>query len=94
MTYNEKDGIRYITLATTGGKLERTDPLTGQIHEIHHVSVRKNAEPAITVLPVKSTLDITKIQPKQQNELPAIQPKPKETDTKKQEMKPVPGTVL
>ncbi|MDR3197078.1 MAG: metallophosphoesterase [Planctomycetaceae bacterium] len=94
MTYNEKDGIKYMTLAATGGKLDRIDPAAGLIHEIHHVSVRQNAEPVITVLPVKTTLDVSEIPSKQQNVLPAVQPKPKETDTKKQDVKPIPGTVL
>ncbi|MDR2754198.1 MAG: metallophosphoesterase [Planctomycetaceae bacterium] len=97
MTYNEKDGIKYITLATTGGKLERIDSNAGLIHEIHHVSLRKNAEPEITILPVKVTLDVTAMpsrQSEQNNNVPKITPLKTETDKKTKEEKPLPGTVL
>ncbi|MDR1923081.1 MAG: metallophosphoesterase [Planctomycetaceae bacterium] len=82
MTYNEKDGIKYITLATTGGNLGRIDPAAGFVHEIHHVSLRKNAAPKITVLPVGSTLDITKMPSGQRNETPSAKPKRNDTDPK------------
>jgi UDP-2,3-diacylglucosamine pyrophosphatase LpxH len=59
LTYNEKDNIQYYTLATTGGNLKAGGkPNDGYIHEIHHVSVRKNAPPKITAFPVNTTIDI------------------------------------
>lgn len=99
MTYNEKDGIKYITLATTGGKLDRIDSNAGLIHEIHHVSLRKNAEPEITVLPVKTTLDITAmpsgIPSGQNNNVPkTASPSKTETNKKTKEEKPLSGTIL
>jgi predicted MPP superfamily phosphohydrolase len=59
LTYDEKDNIKYITLAATGGKLNPEGELKdGFVQEIHHVSVRKNSPPEITALKVKSTIDI------------------------------------
>jgi 3',5'-cyclic AMP phosphodiesterase CpdA len=69
MTFNEKDGIQYMTLATTGGKLDRNDPEAGMMHEIHHVSVRKNHLPQITVLPVKTTFDVTAMPSRRNNDI-------------------------
>ncbi|MDR1964532.1 MAG: metallophosphoesterase [Planctomycetaceae bacterium] len=94
MTFDEKDGIKYLTLATTGGKLSRIDPAAGLIHEIHHVSVRKSAEPEITILPVNSTLDITTMPTRRQNELPKNELPTTKPEQKPTEEKPVQGTVL
>ncbi|MDR2115291.1 MAG: metallophosphoesterase [Planctomycetaceae bacterium] len=94
MTYNEKDKIKYITLATTGGSLDRIDPTAGLIHEIHHVSLKKNREPEITILPVKTTLDITTMPSGRNDNVPKISPLKTETNKKPQEEKPLSGTVL
>ncbi|MDR2706305.1 MAG: metallophosphoesterase [Planctomycetaceae bacterium] len=94
MTYNEKDGIKYITLATTGGKLNRIDPDAGLLHEIHHVSVHKNADPEITVLPVKATLDVTAIPSTQNDNVPKTAPLKTKTKKQNQKEKPLSGTVL
>ncbi|MDR1959397.1 MAG: hypothetical protein LBQ54_10225, partial [Planctomycetaceae bacterium] len=64
------------------GKLDRIDPAAGLIHEIHHVSLRKNAAPEITVLPVGSTLDMTAMPSGRRNEAPAARPKRNETEKK------------
>ncbi|MDR1491375.1 MAG: metallophosphoesterase [Planctomycetaceae bacterium] len=95
MTYNEKDGIKYITLATTGGSLDRIDPAAGLIHEIHHVSVKKNEEPEITVLPVGTTLDVTAAPSGRNDNIPkADLPRKTETDKKSKEEKPLSATAL
>jgi len=61
MTQAEKDGIQYLTLATTGGNMPEYDPAAGRMQEIHHVTVRKNAEPMIAILPVQTNDDETAI---------------------------------
>ncbi|MDR2643764.1 MAG: metallophosphoesterase [Planctomycetaceae bacterium] len=93
MTYNEKDGIKYITLATTGGKLGRIDSAVGLIQEIHHVSLKKNKEPEITILPVKTTLDVTAM-PSSMNNKPKTDTPKNKTTKKPQEEKTFSGTVL
>jgi hypothetical protein len=94
MTYNEKDGIKYLTLAATGGKLDRVDANAGFLCEIHHVSLRKNKEPEITVLPVKATLDVTAMPSTKNDNVPKNTPLKTKTEKKPQEEKPLPGTVL
>jgi len=65
MTYNEKDGIQYLTLAATGGSLDGEATLEeGVAHHIHHVMVKKGSKPAIAGLPVSSTFDITTMPPR------------------------------
>ena len=60
MTHNKKDGIRYITIATTGGSLTENATLEeGALQHLTFITVQKRLEPAIAILPVASTLDIT-----------------------------------
>ncbi len=59
ITYQIRDGIQYMTLATTGGKLEDINPEAGLMHHINHVSVRKDSAPKITILPVGSTIEVS-----------------------------------
>ena len=70
-TTNEKDGIQYMTLATTGGKQDQIDPEAGRLHEIRHISVHKNTPPTITILPVKSTLDVSSMPARRIDDAPA-----------------------
>lgn len=93
MTFNEKDGIRYITLATTGGKLDRNDPQAGMMHHINHVSVHKGSTPKITILPVKSTIDVASMPPRRNAE--NVVSRPRKVDAppvKGEEVKPMPQT--
>ena len=75
-TYMEKDGIQYMTLATTGGKLSELSPEDGFLHHINHVSVHKTSPPKITILPVRSTIDVTSMPSRRSD--PS---KPQEVDT-------------
>jgi 3',5'-cyclic AMP phosphodiesterase CpdA len=73
ITDKEKDGIRYMTLAPTGGNLRELNPEAGMLQEFHHVTVRKNRNPKITVFTIHSTVDTIKPRASgntQQNEPP------------------------
>ena len=57
ITEEEHDGIQYITLATTGGSLSEYNPTVGRLQEFHHVTIRKNAAPVISLFPVPTEDD-------------------------------------
>ncbi len=54
-----KDGIRYMTLATTGGNLSADIPVAGLLHHINVVRVR-DKEFSVASLPVGATFDPAK----------------------------------
>jgi predicted MPP superfamily phosphohydrolase len=96
MTYYERDKIKYLTLAVTGGSLKQPNNLeAGMIHEIHLVSVRKGSEPEIAILPIKSTLDITTMPRQQPNSTRSTTtPEQNKTNKKIKEEKRLPNTIL
>jgi hypothetical protein len=57
MRYDAKDGIEYVTLATTGAGLKDNNPAAGLLHHYHVVTVRKN-QVAMAAFPVNSALDV------------------------------------
>jgi hypothetical protein len=70
MTYNEKDGIRYMTLAATGGNLDRDATIAdGSLHHINVVSVKKGSSPTVAALPVGTTIDAATMPIRRYNEL-------------------------
>lgn len=57
MDYAKRDGIEYVTLATTGGRINpETAPRSGYLDEFHLVTVRKNRI-AMAAIPVSAMLD-------------------------------------
>ncbi|MEM0983530.1 MAG: LamG-like jellyroll fold domain-containing protein [Planctomycetota bacterium] len=60
MRYDPKDGIEYVTLATTGGGQNGTVPDAGWLHHYHVVTVRKN-QVAMAAFPVGEVLDVREI---------------------------------
>ncbi|MDP0491745.1 MAG: LamG-like jellyroll fold domain-containing protein [Verrucomicrobiota bacterium JB023] len=62
MRYDPRDGINYVTLATTGGHQSGAVPAAGYLHHYHYVTVREN-QLGITAYPVGSALDVRDITP-------------------------------
>ncbi|MGE9269023.1 MAG: LamG-like jellyroll fold domain-containing protein [Verrucomicrobiales bacterium] len=62
MHYDEKDGIEYVTLATTGGHQPGTIPSVGYRHHFNIVTVRKERL-ALSALPVGEVMDPREITP-------------------------------
>lgn len=60
MRYDPKDGIEYVTLATTGGGQNSTVPQAGWLHHYHVVTVRKN-QVAMAAFPVGQAMDVREI---------------------------------
>lgn len=52
-----KDGIEYVTLATTGGHQPGTVPNAGYLHHLHLITVRPN-QVAMASLPVGKVMDV------------------------------------
>ena len=70
MTYNKRDDIHYLTLAATGGSLDSSATVEdGVMHHILFVTVRKDMEPSIAILPVGSTIDFMAMPPRRFNEM-------------------------
>ncbi len=55
-----KDGIEYVTLATTGGGQSERVPEAGYLHHFHLVTVRKN-QIALAALPVGEVMDVREL---------------------------------
>lgn len=55
-----RDGIEYVTLATTGGHQWGTVPSVGHLHHFHLVTVRKN-QVAMAAVPVGEVMDVREI---------------------------------
>ncbi|MBK1833113.1 LamG-like jellyroll fold domain-containing protein [Roseibacillus ishigakijimensis] len=62
MRTDAKDGIDYVTLATTGGHQSGALPSAGALHHYHVVTVREN-QVGITAYPVGEALDVREITP-------------------------------
>lgn len=62
MRSDPKDGIDYITLATTGGHQPGVFPSAGYLHHYHVVTVR-DKQIAVTAYPVGGALDVRDITP-------------------------------
>ena len=60
MRYDPKDGIEYVTLATTGGGQSGLVPQAGFLHQYHVVTVRKK-QVALAAFPVGQALDVREI---------------------------------
>ncbi|MBA4039309.1 MAG: hypothetical protein C0468_03100 [Planctomyces sp.] len=58
--YDPKDGIEYVTLATTGGSNQGTVPEAGWLHHYHVVTVRPD-QVALAAYPVGEVLDVREI---------------------------------
>ncbi|MDQ8190616.1 LamG-like jellyroll fold domain-containing protein [Roseibacillus persicicus] len=71
MRSDPKDGIDYITLATTGGHQPGAFPSAGYLHHYHVVTVREN-QVAITAYPVGEALDVRDITPELLEKLQAV----------------------
>lgn len=56
MRYDPKDGIEYVTLATTGGAQSSLVPSAGWLHHFNVVTVRKN-QVAMSTIPVGAMMD-------------------------------------
>ncbi len=57
MTYDQRDGIEYVALATVGGSQSGFAPEAGALHQFHHVTVRKN-QIALASIPVGEAMDV------------------------------------
>lgn len=62
MRYDPKDGIHYVTLATTGGHQSGNVPSAGQLHHYNLVTVRES-QLGITAYPVGEAIDVRDITP-------------------------------
>ncbi len=60
MRYDPKDGIEYVTLATTGGHQNETVPQAGWLHHFHIITVRKD-QVAMASVPVGEVMDVREI---------------------------------
>lgn len=60
MRSDPKDGIEYVTLATTGGGQDGVVPEGGWLHEFHVVTVRKD-QIALSAIPVGQVMDVREI---------------------------------
>ncbi|HMO27189.1 MAG TPA: metallophosphoesterase, partial [Tepidisphaeraceae bacterium] len=60
MRYDPKDGIEYVTLATTGGGQSGLVPHVGFLHHYHVVTVRKG-QVAMAAFPVGQVMDVREI---------------------------------
>jgi hypothetical protein len=60
MRYDPRDGIEYVTLATTGGGQSNTVPQAGWLHHYHVVTVRPD-EVAMAAFPVGAAMDVREI---------------------------------
>lgn len=60
MRYDPKDGIEYVTLATTGGGQSGLVPQAGFLHHYHVVTVRKK-QVAMAAFPVGQAMDVREI---------------------------------
>ncbi len=60
MRYDPRDGIEYITLATTGGSQSARVPDAGYLHHFHIVTVRKDRI-AVAAIPVGAVMDVREI---------------------------------
>ena len=60
MRSDPRDGIEYISLATTGGHQRGTVPSAGWLHHYHIVTVRKG-QVALTAYPVGAAMDVREI---------------------------------
>ena len=60
MRYDPKDGIEYVTLATTGGHQPGTIPEAGYLHHFDVVTVRKGRI-SLAALPVGEVMDVREI---------------------------------
>jgi hypothetical protein len=71
MHYDQRDGIEYVTLATTGGHQGGVVPSAGFLHQFHLVTVRKK-QLAIAALPVGEVIDPRDITGPMQQECVAL----------------------
>ncbi|HEV7300338.1 MAG TPA: hypothetical protein VGN72_13305 [Tepidisphaeraceae bacterium] len=60
MRYDAKDGIEYVTLASTGSGQNGAVPEAGWLHHYHVVTVRK-AQVAMAAFPVGTAMDVREI---------------------------------
>ncbi len=67
MRFDEKDGIEYVTLATTGGGQNGGVPNAGLLHHYHVVTVRKD-QVALTAFPVGEAMNVREITAQLQEE--------------------------
>ncbi|MGE9269925.1 MAG: LamG-like jellyroll fold domain-containing protein [Verrucomicrobiales bacterium] len=68
MRHDPRDGINYVTLATTGGHQSGAMPAAGYLHHYNLVTVRRN-QLGITAYPVGAALDVRDITPELQQDL-------------------------
>ncbi len=60
MRFDPKDGINYVTLATTGGHMPGENPVAGYLHHFDVVTVRKD-QIAYAALPVGEVMDVREV---------------------------------